>query len=147
MRELYLRTIAAEDGEWDFAGYSPDVVVVALGTNDFATGDPGAEFVTAYLELLASVRERFEDPWILLAESPMLSDSVPAGGMHRTRARAHLDAVVAASMEAGDDRVLLLEIAEQDPADGMGCEGHPSETTHRKMADALVARVRSLTGW
>lgn len=148
MRELYLRTIADDAGSaWDFAGYSPDVVVVALGTNDFAQGDPGADFVTGLLELVDGIRAHFPDPWILLAESPMLSDSYPPGEMHRSRARAHLEAAVTAAADSGDDRVVLLEIAEQQAADGLGCDYHPNETTERKMADALVARVRALTGW
>lgn len=147
MPDLYGRVLADDaSSEWDY-DYAPDLVVVALGTNDFASGDPGEGFVDAYVAFLARLRELHPDAWLLVAESPMLSDVEPAGEMRRTIARGYYEDVVEQRRSAGDSRVALVEIPEQLSSDGYGCSMHPSETTHRKMADALVERVRELVGW
>ncbi len=147
MPVLYERILADDPSSAWPEDYDPDVVVVALGTNDFSLGDPGDAFVDAYVAFAASLRARHPDAWILVAESPMLSDVVPAGEMRRTKARAYLEAVVAEREDAGDTRIALVEIAEQLESDGYGCSMHPSAATHAKMADALEERIRELTGW
>jgi lysophospholipase L1-like esterase len=137
MPDLFTRVFADDPrSTWGFA-YTPDVVVINLGTNDFSVGDPGQPFVDAYRGLVADVRARYPDAWILIAESPMID------GTDRFVLRGHLDDVVAGSGE----RVALVEIAAQVATDGYGCDYHPSETTQQKMATALVARVRELAGW
>jgi lysophospholipase L1-like esterase len=54
---------------WNFASWQADVVVVALGTNDFSAGDPGsANFKTAYLGFLTSLRTYYPGAYILCTE-------------------------------------------------------------------------------
>lgn len=120
---------------WD---YTPDVIVIALGTNDFAGGDPGQPFVDAYVAFVQMLRTRFPRTPVVLATSPMLD------GAARTQLHDHLAAVVSA---VGDPQVTSVEIAEQLAADGYGCDYHPDTTTQRKMADALVPAIRAATGW
>jgi len=151
---IYDRVIADDPSStYDFADYTPDVVVINLGTNDFSNDDqgnpvdPGAAYVSAFVDFAAVVRQRYPQAWIVLALSPMLSDSYPAGAMHRTLERQYLQEVVSTRTTAGDDRISFLEIDEQDDADGYGCDYHPSEATQQIMAEALAARIRELTGW
>ena len=124
---------------WTPSTEVPDVFVVNLGTNDFAGGDPGEAFRTAYVAFVRDqLRARAPQAQILLATSPML------GGGNRTLARAHLDAIAATLADPG---VHVVEIPEQLSSDGFGCDYHPNEVTQHKMADALVAAIRPLTGW
>src|SRR4029077_970838 len=58
---------------WDFS-YTPDLVVITLGTNDFSLGDPGSGFVDAYDAFVQQVRAHYPSAPILLATSPMLAD-------------------------------------------------------------------------
>jgi lysophospholipase L1-like esterase len=140
MPERYGRTLAEDPSStWSFA-YTPDVVVIALGTNDFAGGDPGPEFQTAYVDFIEMVRGRFPDTRFLVATSPMMS------GEGRSAHRAYLDGV-AAAFASTPGLVTVVEIAEQDPEDGYGCDYHPSEATELKMAQALVPAIRDVTGW
>src|SRR6266545_4585469 len=134
---LFERTFADDPSSvWDFST-TPRVVVVNLGTNDFWNGDPGVAFRDGYIDFVAQIRAHYPRAWILLATSPML------GGATHEIHRGYLDEVVAAS----DERVRLVDIAEQDPADGLGCDFHPSEATQAKMAAALVPTIREVTGW
>lgn len=134
----YGRTFADDTAStWDFS-YTPDAIVIGLGTNDFAQGDPGAAFVTAYASFVGMLRMRFPNAAIVLATSPML------GGMEHTTQRGYLDQVAAM---VADPEVTVVEIATQLSADGFGCDYHPNEVTQHKMADALVPAIRAATGW
>jgi lysophospholipase L1-like esterase len=131
------RTFADDPGNaWDF-GWTPQVVVVNLGTNDFAGGDPGQAYVDAYVSFVAAIRAHYPDAWILIAHSPMID------GKNRAVLRGHLDAVVASSGE----KVAFVDIAAQLASDGYGCDYHPNEITARKMADVTTAKIREVTGW
>jgi lysophospholipase L1-like esterase len=118
----------------------PDVVVIALGTNDFAGGDPGQGYVDAYQRFITdSVRLHAPGVPILLATSPMMS------GAGRTKMRSYLDAIAA---HFADPKITVVDIPEQLAAtDGVGCDYHPNQTTARKSANALVPAIRSATGW
>jgi lysophospholipase L1-like esterase len=147
MPQLYERTLADDPTPWGFTAYTPDVVVIDLGTNDFAKGDPGQAFVTAYEAFVAQIRAHYPSAWIVVAQSPMLSDGYPAGAMQRTKAAAYLQQVVSDRKAGGDARVAFVDIAEQDPNDGYGCDYHPSATTHAKMAAQLVTALHAIVGW
>ena len=131
----YGRTIADDPNSvWGFS-YAPDAIVINLGTNDFATGDPGGGYVSAYVAFIAMVKTKFPAVKILITTSPMLD------GTSRTQARAYLDQV------AAQTGVTVVEIAEQLASDGYGCDYHPNIVTQRKMADAIVVALRTATGW
>ncbi len=135
---VYKRTIADDaQSVWTF-GYKPDVIVIALGTNDFAKGDPGQPYIDAYIAFVQMLRTKFPAAFILIAMSPMLD------GTARTQLRAHLD-IVAESFS--DVHVRVVDIAAQLAADGLGCDYHPSEVTQAKLAAVLVTAIRGATGW
>ncbi len=126
---------------WAPADYDPDVVVVNLGTNDFAKGDPGMPYQSAYLAFLVTIRTAHPNAQIVVSSSPML------GSTARTKQQTYLQNVIAARAMAGDTRLSFLDLDEQSPADGLGCDSHPSKVTQQKMAARLVAHVKTLTGW
>ena len=149
MAELYDRTLpAASESRWDFSSWVPDVVVVNLGTNNFAMGDPGqATIVGPYVRLLERVREHYPAALIVSALGPMLSDTYPAGAHILTHARKYLTIAVETVRAKGDARVLLLEFPAQDFANGLGCDYHPSLKTHRLMAEQLTSALRAQLKW
>jgi lysophospholipase L1-like esterase len=143
MPEVYGRAVANDPSSvWDHS-FVPDVIVVSLGTNDFAggKGDPGVAFRDSYVAFLTKLRATHPQAQIVAATSPMLS------APNRTMLRAYLEAAIAARFTAGESKLTLLEIDEQGFADGLGCGYHPSQTTHQKMAARLVAHVRTLMAW
>jgi lysophospholipase L1-like esterase len=145
---LHERTIALEAAStWDFS-IVPDVVVVNLGTNDFAPGDPGQAYVDAYTAFAAKLRARYPGAYLLFAQGTMLSDGYPPGAMSRTKAQQYTQAVVNARHAAGDARVGFVDLGEQDGnAQGYGCDWHPSAATHQLMAEKLVTAIRAVTSW
>ncbi len=135
----YGRLFADQPGStWDYAAV-PDVVVIGLGTNDFNGGDPGTGYEDAYQRFITDViRVHAPGAPILLATSSMMS------GSGRTQMRARLDAIAA---HFADPTITVIDIAEQQLADGIGCDYHPSEATQRKMATQVVPAIRAAAGW
>ena len=137
MPERYLRTIATEaTSRWKFDSLTPDAVVVALGTNDFATGDPGADYVDAYSKFLDDVRGRYPDARLYLAGSPMIDDGLVQYLTQLKNARA----------AQGDENVAVIDFQPPTGDDGWGC-GHPNAATHKVMAAKLTQALKADLGW
>jgi len=143
MPDRYPRTLPERaTSTWDFSKFVPDAVVINLGTNDFAKGDPGAPFQAAYLKFVSDLRGHYPAARFFLALGTMLSADDYA------KASTYLKAVIAARATAGDTNLTLLEFGIQDGnADGLGCDYHPSLKTHQKMADKLQAALKADLGW
>lgn len=142
MPERWGRTLPNRStSTWDTSKFVPHAVVINLGTNDFAKGDPGSAFVTAYTSFVRRVRKAYPDAWIFPAVGPMLS-----GGAYNA-ARNHLNNVIATLSGEGDKKLSLLEFATQTAADGYGCDWHPSLATNEKMAKVLESALKARLGW
>lgn len=128
---------------WPFQPPLPQVVVINLGTNDFAMGDPGATaFEGAYTAFIATVRSKYPDAWIFCTVGPLLYGSGLAA------AQTDIQAVVAnAQNDGGDMKVQYLDFGQQNTSLGTGCQYHPNTTEHQAMADSLVAAIRTALGW
>jgi lysophospholipase L1-like esterase len=128
------------DSQWDFSSWQPQVVVINLGTNDFSTlVDPTpAQFTAAYRTLLQHIRGKYPAALILCTVAPLLD------GTDLATARAAIDAAVTAT---GDANIKSFTMDPTDPADGWGCDFHPSIKTHQKMATVLTARLKTELGW
>jgi lysophospholipase L1-like esterase len=137
----YERTLPNRaDSAWDFSRFQPDAVVVNLGTNDFSTDDDPtqAEFQAAYLALLQTIRGKYPNARIVCTNGPMLS------GTDLTTVRSYIQSVVET---LADPKVQSLEIPAQDGSDGYGCDWHPSQARHEKMAELLTTALKSALGW
>ena len=116
-------------------------MVINLGTNDFAKGDPGQPYVDGYLALAKKVRQHNPDAFIVCAIGSML------GGDALDKARAYTQTVITTLVAGGDTKVRLVEMAPQSAANGYGCDYHPSLETDQLMAGTLTAAIKQLTGW
>lgn len=124
--------------------WQPQVLVVALGTNDFSTPlRPGerwpshaalqADFRQRYAALLATLRERH----------PQAVQVVWANEHFDGEIQAQARAVVQQRWAAGDERVHFL------PIHGLamnGCRWHPSSADHRVVAARLVQLLDGVAG-
>jgi lysophospholipase L1-like esterase len=143
MPVLWERTLPARaESRWDFGRWTPHVVVINLGTNDFSLGvSPGRRFAEAYAGLVRRIRAAYPRARVVCCLGPMLADPV------LSEARALLAGVVADARAAGGAPVDLLELPQQSAANGFGCDGHPSAATHRLLAAQLTAALRPAMGW
>ncbi len=140
--DLAERSVPQENSIWfPSANGIPHLVIINLGTNDYSTDhDPtDEEFNSAYERLLTLVRKLSPNALIMATVGPLLS------GEDLARARKNIQSVVEARREAGDARIVVMEMSTTN--DSPGCDYHPGLETHRKMAAELEAEVRKHSPW
>jgi lysophospholipase L1-like esterase len=155
---LWTRALADDaTSTWAFDAPDPDVVVIDLGTNDFAMGDPGSAFEQAYEAFLRALRAHYPSAFVIATASPMLGDP------SRATSIGYIEKAVGALVTGGDERVTVLEVGGNGAAaldgggdvgfdvqlaiNGYGCDYHPSTKTHTVMSSVLVPAIRHVTGW
>lgn len=142
MYTLFQQTLANErNALWDFGRWTPDAVVINLGTNDFSTTPhpEGEVFLDGYTNLIGFVRSRYPQAHIFAVAGPVMAD--PAAAMIQS-------AVAQVRQMLNDERVhyVALEDTLLRP-DDYGCDWHPNVSGHKKMADQLVPAVAGIMGW
>ncbi len=131
MPERWPRTFPQNDtSTWDFAKYVPDVVVINLGTNDFAKGDPGTAYRDAYLAFVKKLRVTYPPAQIVAI--------IPVAG-----AKKYIDAMLATLTSEGETKVTSLQLSAITTADGWGCDYHPTVVTHARWGKELETALRT----
>jgi lysophospholipase L1-like esterase len=137
--ELYMRTLPSrDDSAWDFQAWTPDAVVINLGTNDFSvdTLDPSL-YQDTYKQFLSTIRSSYPDAYILCTIGPMNQKPEP-----------YIQEVVDELKQAGDKQIGYFAYPLQDSeVNGLGGHWHPSLKTHASMAELLTKELRERLGW
>ncbi|CAN8103107.1 unnamed protein product [Discula destructiva] len=159
MPELWTRYGANDaDGSYTFpAADAPDIVVINLGTNDFAymltnstTGQPyearppldPAAYTAALVDLASAAQAHYPAAEFFLTSSPLLSDGYPLANdtQHSTQVSCVEDAVA----QIGD-KAHFVNFPPQDSSNNnIGCDYHPSPLTHQEMAVVLTEAIESV---
>ena len=127
---------------WNAGQWVPQVVVINLGTNDFASGIPDkTAFTTAYSNFVKQIRSQYPSAHIYCALGPMLS------GTNLTGARDYITSVVIQLTTTGDSKVHFIEFPAQDGSLGYGEDWHPSVAQHAAVANQLITQIKTDLGW
>lgn len=131
--------------QWDFSQYSPKVVSIALGTNDFSNGDgkrprlpfDSAVFTGRYIAFVKTVKVKYPQARIALLSSPMVQ------GERNTLLQNILTAVKQTiDVQYPADRPVALYFFK--PMQARGCTGHPNVEDHALLAKELEPFLKSL---
>jgi len=128
---------------WDHASWTPEVIVIGLGTNDFNQGVPQrTEWLSAYAAFLVRIRAVHPQSQILLLTSPILG-GMPgtSSGEKRTVLTEYISSVVTTARARGDRRISFHDLAHQP---GSPHDGHPTAAQHQAMANELLPIVTAL---
>lgn len=114
--------------EWDFSSFIPDVVVVALGTNDdVSTEEKQAEFIKYYKEFLLKLRGYYPNATIVCTL-----------GMMKTSPYTYITQAI---NELDDGNIYaMLELASNP-------YGHPMVAEHQRTAQQLTKFIADIKGW
>jgi len=139
MPQIYPHTFYLQPTpDWDWHRFTPDVVCVNLGTNDFSTTGVNVEkFVAAYAKFLAMLLERYPDAQIVVLQGPMANGEGLKSALK--------DAIKRQSQPASK-RVHYFALTPQG-ASGYGADYHPSRAQSRISADELTAFLSGLMNW
>ena len=140
MPQKHPRTLPRETAlsAWDFSTWTPQVVVVNLGTNDFSGGAPSEPlFRQAYVNFLRDLREHYPAAELFVGFGPMQTGAT---------LRQYLENVIEAARTGGDSKVTFVDLA-TPRAEINGCAGHPGRASQQTMATKLEAAIRAKLGW
>lgn len=146
---IYDQSIADDaSASWDHTRFTPDVIVINLGTNDFAAEVSSAAwavsettFGTTYKNFIAKLRGYYPNASIICAVGVMMSDYYPSGGQHWTRIQSYVSNVVSQVKAAGDNKVYYFKMDPQSPP--YGEDWHPTAATDASMATALTSFINT----
>ncbi|CAM3630624.1 SGNH/GDSL hydrolase family protein [Pontibacter korlensis] len=131
--------------QWDFSTFTPQVVSIALGTNDFSNGDgkkerlpfDSASFVNSYIKFVHQVKSKYPQARIALLSSPMLN------GSSRQKLENCLTAIKTnVDAASPSDEPVALHFFQ--PIQARGCTGHPSVEDHAILAQELEPFFKEL---
>ncbi|TFF33370.1 SGNH/GDSL hydrolase family protein [Mucilaginibacter psychrotolerans] len=131
--------------KWDFGTYSPKVVSIALGTNDFSNGDgknarkplDTAVFRSSFVKFIQLVKSKYPKARIAMLSSPMIK------GDKRVILQDCLIAIAKKvdALYPGEKPVATFFF---EPMDPRGCGSHPSVEDHAIMAEQLTPFFKNL---
>lgn len=150
--KIYNQVIADDASvQWDTKRYVPDIIVINLGTNDFAAetwaNAPVTEtaFVNAYISFINDLRTQYPCVSIICCVGTMMSDYYPAGANQWTRIQEYVSSVRDYFNNQGDSKVYYLMLEPQESP--YGEDYHPTAATDAKMASTLVDFINSSVSW
>ena len=121
---------------WDQRRYSPDVIVSAIGTNDFNPGIPEREqYVDTYVRFVRT----------LLTDHPQAQIALTEGGLLTGEKKQALVEYIAETVKrVGDKRVHAIA-SKAYPGDAD--DGHPNRQQTVDIANDLLPQVRAIMKW
>ncbi|MBO7412581.1 MAG: hypothetical protein J6U20_02810 [Fibrobacter sp.] len=129
------------NGKWDHGKWHPDVVVMNLGTNDFASGkNDSAHFVKAAIDFVQHIRSCHPKAKIVILDGPMLV------GDYKVKCRRFLDVVKKTLESRGEKGLYRLSLEPKGTAEH-GVYFHPNKEEATADAETLSAWMRSKFGW
>lgn len=143
------------DSNYDFA-WKADVVIVMMGGNDFAFGQPDetsggpaspSEFTAGYRTFVSTIRGRYPDAHIFLTVSPSVDDSNAPGRFPRTNITTTTTTIAKERNDANDAKVYAFAPNVAPASELTACNGHGTPAFHNRVAAELAVVVKQKTGW
>lgn len=143
MPHWYDYTLIYDDSQlWNTAGNIPEVLCIALGTNDFSTTGCNVDlFRENYEKFVRHLRSLYPSTKIIMLSGCML------GGESLASQNAALDVIYTTLRGEGDENIYRFDFTQQTGDLGFGADLHPSKAQHRKMANELIPYLCEITGW
>ena len=130
--------------KWEFGKFTPRIVCIALGTNDFSRGDgqrprppfDSSVYVSSFILFIQSVQAKYPNAKLVLLNSPVVT------GINGVQLQNCLRAVKMAinKLHSGKPAELFFF----NSFAGRGCTGHPSIEDHEIMGNEIVPFLKEL---
>ncbi len=138
---------SVSSAKWNFKKWQPDVVVLNLGTNDFAKGIPDSViFVNTYSNFLKRLRLYYPSATIFCLDGPMVNNSYPQGAAHLSRLQNYIAASRDRLKTIGDKNIYTFSLSPQQEGE-YGCDWHPNLKRHEKMSEELTKYIKTVMKW
>jgi len=145
MPTVYENTYLITDSvqKWNFSQFNPDVVSIALGTNDFSDGDgtkvrlpfDTSLYISNYIAFIENVYAHYPLTQIALLTSPMISGN---------KGQIYLQCLKSVKRNFKNSGRKEIQIFEFDNITPHGCGYHPDKADHQLMANQLYLFYKAL---
>jgi len=133
--DRYPRTLADDPtSRWEPSQYTPDAILINIGTNDYWEESAPDNYRTALIKLITHVQNDYAGKPVYLIVSPMLSSKV------REAQKQVLNTMV-------KDKVKVIDLGEGAGVEGFGCDYHPNSKTHARLGKALENTLKTELNW
>lgn len=143
--QFFERTLPdAQDKSWNHSSYSPDLVTICLGTNDFSQGIVERDvFVPAYVAFVKRIHEVHPEAKVLLVASPWF------GAGDDEEKKAALNGYILETIETvnKDGEAYANHHFFDATYRGTTRDLHPTGRQHRAMADHIGETLREWLSW
>jgi lysophospholipase L1-like esterase len=138
--QFFRQSVASDSPDvrapWDVSRFQPDAIVVSLGTNDFNLQKTKpldeTKWVAEYVAFVRELRKDYPRAALLLTEGSIVTDPLLRQLVQQTVVQLH-DAHV--------------QFVPSNHYSGNGCNGHPTQAQHLRIADDLEPAIRAALGW
>ena len=124
---------------YSFEAYTPDLVIINLGTNDFSpTAIPtDQQYVDAYMDMINTIKSKYKRVKILCI-TPHSANRYLSACLSLLRQRVYSDPDVFMANSLSD---IVTE------ARDMGADWHPNYQGQKKIAMCLIPQISAIMGW
>lgn len=121
---------------WNHAQYNPDVIVSAIGTNDFSPSIPDREtYVNTYVKFVLTLLANHKHAQIILTEGAILNGEKKAA----------LIDYIAETVKRVDDKRVHIATSTNYPGDTT--DAHPTKEQHAAMTRDLIPLIKKVMTW
>jgi len=137
MTDIYDRVLENRERVWD-PQYTPDIVVIYLGTNDFSEGEQPSMrgWCDNYARLIAKIRSFYG------AEVPILCISTESDELAPDYLKTALDKIADPNV-----RYMFMTPGVHNYESDLGSSWHPKYSGHLKWASVIAPYISTATGW
>lgn len=131
-----------EDKKWDITQFTPDVIVINFGTNDWSYIKQGKDanekeqrmeaFINQYVDFLAYLHNIYPNCKIIMMYGLMGEKDIYAASE-----------TIYEKAKVNDPGLAIIKVV----GDAKGSNSHPSVASHKKVSEDLVAKIKQEMGW
>jgi lysophospholipase L1-like esterase len=132
----YPQLLGDVGGVWNFTQWTPDVVVITLGANDFSTtpAPDDSMYVNGYHNFIATVLGHYPNACLVCVTQHVGAQD-----------RCVQQVVAAETTSLGHKKVFFAAYPQLLTL--TGCDWHPSVSDQALIANSILAKIMAVTGW
>lgn len=135
--KYFNRALYKTNTAYRFNQPDPDVVIINLGTNDYAMNVSEVDYYNSYMDFIATIRKKYPQSYIVCTT---------CGGTYK--ALSILQTIVEKRQtQYNDNKIGVFAAVIEDTNGAFGSDGHPSVYGHQQLSQQLIEYLQDVMNW